>query len=100
MNRRTSAVPAALVVALATPVAADAREWADGDVFVGLSDGKYNVYSNDGTLHETLSQTAAGFAVDCAFDRSGVLYTTAFNFARLERYIQPHPHTKLTDVTT
>src|SRR5215210_4143301 len=100
MNRRTSAILAALVIGLALPVAADAREWVDGDVFVGLDSGKYNVYSNDGTLHETLSQTAAGFAVDCAFDRSGVLHTTAFGFSRIERFLLPHPHTKLTDVAT
>jgi len=100
--RRCSAqlVLLGLAAILAAPVAAQAREWQDGDVFVGLQSGKYNVYSNEGTLQETLSQTAAGFAVDCAFDRSGVLHTTAFAFDRVERFIAPHPHGKLDDVTT
>ena len=44
MNRRSPALLLlALTVALAFPVAASAREWADGDVFVGLVSGQYNV---------------------------------------------------------
>src|SRR3954470_1423398 len=96
----TTATVIGIAVALAIPVAAQAREWSDGDVFVGLQSGKYNVYANDGTLQETLNQTASGFAVDCAFDRSGVLHTTAFGFSRVEPFTAPHPHTKLDDVPT
>ena len=39
-------------------------------------------------------------AVGCAFDRSGVLYTTAFRFSRLVRFLGPAPHNKLAPVPT
>ena len=91
----------ALAIVLAVPVAASAHDWQTGDVFVGLSDGQYNVYDNAGTLREVLDQTAtAGHrAVDCAFDNSGVLHTTAFDDAKLVRFLLPHAHSKLADVT-
>jgi hypothetical protein len=91
-------VLAATLIIIAIPVGASAHDWTDGDVFVGLISGQYNVYDNGGTLRETINQTAAGFAVNCAFDRSGVLHTTAFSFSRMERFLLPHPHSKLADV--
>jgi streptogramin lyase len=98
--RRRSKLGAIAVLAImaAAPVAAWGRDWQKGDVFVGLSTGQYNIYDNAGILHETLNQTSVGagnFAVNCAFDRSGVLHTTAFFFNRLERFLLPHPHSKL-----
>jgi hypothetical protein len=90
----------AVALCLAVPVAASAAEWNDGDVFVGLISGEYNVYDNGGTLQETISQGSLGFAVDCAFDRAGVLHTTAFGFSKVVRFRAPHPHTKLADVPT
>jgi|tagenome__1003787_1003787.scaffolds.fasta_scaffold20981839_2 hypothetical protein len=94
-------MPALLAVALtlAVPVAASAYDWRNGDVFVGLSTGQYNVYDNGGTLHETINQSTTGagnFAVDCAFDRASVLYTTAFAQNTVVRFLAPAPHTILT----
>jgi hypothetical protein len=80
----------AVALCLAVPVAASAAEWNDGDVFVGLISGEYNVYDNGGTLQETISQGSLGFAVDCAFDRAGVLHTTAFGFSKVVRFRAPH----------
>ena len=75
------------------PAAALAADWKDGDVFVGLSTGAYNVYDNGGTLLESVAQSAPpGRAVDCAFDRAGVLFTTAFDNSRVVRFLGPHPH--------
>ena len=95
---------AAIALLLATPVAASAADFKDGDVFVGTSTGEYIVYDNGGTLLETIDQALAASgtreAVDCAFDRAGVLYTTAFQFARLVRFLGPAPHNKLSAVTT
>jgi hypothetical protein len=85
-------------------VAASGADFKNGDVLVGTSTGEYNVYDNGGTLLETTDQglaaTGSREAVDCAFDRSGVLYTTAFRFSRLVRFLGPAPHTKLSPVTT
>ncbi len=93
---------AAMLILLATPVAASGADWKAGDVFVGTSTGAYNVYANNGTLLETIDQglgtTGVREAVDCAFDRSGVLYTTAFKFGRLVRFLGPAPHNKLAPV--
>ncbi len=100
-RRISRAVPLfAIASALAFPVAASAGEWKDGDVFVGLVTGQYNVYSNDGTLQETISQTDPGFAVDCAFNLSGVLHTTAFSTNEIIRFLGPHPHTRQADLPT
>jgi streptogramin lyase len=95
------AVVVAVVFALSAGVAS-AYDWQNGDVFVGQSNGKYFVYDNGGTLRETdlVQDTGAGFAVDCAFDRGGLLHTTAFSFARVVRFLDPSPHSIFTpDVT-
>jgi hypothetical protein len=97
----TLLLTAAIALLLATPVAASAADFKNGDVFVGTSDGKYNVYDNGGTLLQTIDQAAGGAqAVDCAFDRSGVLHTTAFRAAQVVRFLGPAPHTKLAPVPT
>jgi hypothetical protein len=103
-RRRFSTITVVLAIAagLAAPVAASAYDWQNGDVFVGLSDGHYNVYDNGGTLRQTIDQTATGGlnrAVDCAFDNSGVLHTTAFDAGTVVRFLLPEPHTKLADIT-
>src|SRR5919198_849972 len=103
-RRRGAVLTAVLAVAivLALPVAASAYDWQNGDVFVGLSDGHYNVYDNGGTLRQTIDQTVTGAgnrAVDCAFDNSGVLHTTAFDQGTVVRFLLPEPHTKLADIT-
>jgi sugar lactone lactonase YvrE len=97
---------AVLAVALLFAVAAgtaSAYEWQNGDVFVGLSTGQYNVYDNSGISQDQITQTNTGpsdFAVDCAFDRSGVLHTTAFAFNTIVRFRGPAPHTIVTpDIT-
>ena len=96
---------AAIALLLATPVAASAADFRDGDVFVGTSTGEYNVYDNGGTLLETIDQGLGSGrfpreALGCAFDRSGVVHTTAFRFSRLVRFLGPAPHTKLGPVIT
>ena len=95
MRRRTAIILLAVLVTVALPVAAFGRDWEDGDVFVGLATGHYNVYDNDGTLQESVDTATAGFTVNCAFDRAGVLHGTAFATNEIVRFLGPHPHTKL-----
>jgi hypothetical protein len=99
-RHRVLAAVLVVATALAAPVAAQAYDWQNGDVFVGLSDGQYNIYDNSGTLRQTVDQgTGAGHrAVDCAFDNSGVLHTTAFDDDKLVRFLLPEPHTRLADI--
>jgi hypothetical protein len=94
-SRLFVAVVAIAIVFAATAGAASAYEWQNGDVFVGLSTGQYNVYDNGGLLQDQINQTTTGasrFAVDCAFDRSGVLHTTAYSVNQLVRFRGPAPH--------
>ena len=101
---RSLLLVAAAAVCFAVPVAAQGADWKSGDVFVGTSTGEYNVYSNSGTLLETIDQaqsnTGTREAVDCAFDASGVLHTAAFRFSNIVRFLNPHPHTQLAPVAT
>src|SRR5215212_8772195 len=88
---------------LAVPVAAHAADFKAGDVFVGTNSGQYEVFSNQGTRLESIDQglSGGGFtpAEGCAFDRSGVLYTSSFSFSKVVRFLGPAPHTRLTPVT-
>jgi hypothetical protein len=97
--RRNWTIPVllGLVLALAVPVAASAYNWRNGDVFVGQVDGRYFVYDNGGTLQDTsqINQGFNGFAVDCAFDRSGVLFTTGFDADNVVRFLGVEPHSIL-----
>lgn len=101
--RRTAFVAAlALAATVAVPVGASAYDWQSGDVFVGLSSGQYNVYDNGGTLHETINQASTGpnhYAVDCAFDRAGVLHTTAYTVPAIDRFLGPAPHNPMPQLT-
>jgi hypothetical protein len=101
--RRTAfAAILALAATLAVPVGASAYDWQSGDVFVGLSSGQYNVYDNGGTLHETINQASTGvnhYAVDCAFDRAGVLLTTAYTVPAIDRFLGPAPHNPIPQIT-
>src|SRR5829696_8671962 len=101
--RRPLFLTLTLAALLAVPVAAHAADFKSGDVFVGTNSGQYDVYSNEGPRHETLDQgiSAGGFtpAEGCALDRSGVLYTSAFSFAKVVRFLGPAPHTRLVPIT-
>ena len=69
--RRTGRAALALALLALGPMAATASSapWNIGDVFVGIGDGKYNVYDNSGTFKETIDQgNHARFTTGCAFD--------------------------------
>jgi hypothetical protein len=92
-----------LALLAAVPVAAQAADFKPGDVLVGTNAGQYEVFSNEGTRLETIDQGlgVAAFtpAEGCAFDRSGVLYTSSFSFSKVVRFLGPAPHPRLTPVT-
>src|SRR6187200_874328 len=97
--RRPLLLTLTLAGLLAVPVAAHAADFKAGDVLVGTRFGQYEVFSNQGTFLETIDQGlgSGGFtpAESCAFDRSGVLYTSAFSFGKVVRFLSPAPHTTL-----
>jgi hypothetical protein len=100
-RRPLAIVVAALAVALAVPVAAWAAEWNNGDVFVGLNTGMYNVYDNGGNSKDAIDQSlGAGRAGDCAFDGGGVLHTPHLDANSVVRFQGAHPHGKLANIPT
>jgi len=85
----------AVTLSFSSPlVPAEAAEWLKGDVFVGVSSGAYNVYSNSGVLKETISDGLGGFTTGCAFNADqSKLYTTNFSNNKVVIYQSKHPHT-------
>jgi hypothetical protein len=70
-----------------------ATTWNEGDVFVGLGDGSYQVYSNDGVFKETIDTGLGGFATGCAFNPDeSLLYTTAFSATKVVVFDNDSPH--------
>jgi DNA-binding beta-propeller fold protein YncE len=71
-----------------------AEDWAVGDVFVGVSNGTYMVFSNAGVFKEQISQAMGGFTTGCAFDPLLTkLYTTNFSNTKVVVFNDAHPHT-------
>jgi hypothetical protein len=88
-----------VLAALAGP--AMASDWEEGDVFVGISDGTYQVYDNNGTYKESISSGLGGFTTGCAFDPTlAMLYTTDFSDSIVTVYDDVHPHNILTSIDT
>jgi hypothetical protein len=69
--------------------------WSVGDVFLGVSNGQYQVRAQDGTLKEIISDGRGGFTTGCAFDTVGNLYATNFGTSVVDKYSasDPHPRT-------
>jgi hypothetical protein len=73
---------------------AEAADWVNGDLFLAVSDGRYQVRAQDGTLKETLVDGLGGFTTGCGFNPSrDKLYTTNFSSTRVIVYDRVHPHT-------
>ncbi|MGI8426633.1 MAG: hypothetical protein ACR2M4_08585 [Actinomycetota bacterium] len=67
--------------------------WVTGDVFVGVGNGAYQVYDNQGVFKEAVSDGLGGFTVGCAFNPSLTrLYTTNFTNTAVVVYGDPSPH--------
>src|SRR3989441_8958057 len=79
----------------------DLVTWVKGDVFVGVSTGSYQVYSNSGDLKETISDGLGGFTAGCAFNPAlDKLYTTDFSFSMVVVYDNTPPHPILQTINT
>src|SRR5438034_7165469 len=79
----------------------EAPDWVQGDAFVGVSNGSYQVYSNSGDLKETISDGLGGFTAGCAFNPVlDKLYTTDFSFSMVAVYDNTPPHPILQTINT
>jgi hypothetical protein len=69
-----------------------ASDWRVGDVFVGIGNGQYKVFDNDGNLEETIRDGEGGTTGGCAFDSTYHLVTTSISKAKVLRYKIDDPH--------
>jgi hypothetical protein len=93
MTRRVACLAAVVLAALLSATAAFAATWNTGDIFVGVSSGNYNVYSNTGVFKETVN-AGSSFTTGCAFNNDqSQLFGTYFGNGNLEAFATPHPHT-------
>ncbi len=97
----TVAVVAAALVAVTASAASAATTWVKGDVFAGVSNGSYNVYSNSGAFKEKISDGSDSFTTGCAFNSSQTrLYTTSFDTGNIVAYNDASPHTIAQTINT
>ena len=106
MSHRTKHfMPVAAVLLVGTlighPQAAEGSTWNIGDVFVGISNGNYQVYDNTGIFKETIFNGLGGFTTGCAFNPSLTkLYTTAFSATKVVVFDDLHPHSTIQVIDT
>ena len=88
-----SALSLLVVSLMAQSPALAATTWNEGDVFVAVSGGSYQVYSNDGVFKETIDTGLGGFTTGCAFNPDeSLLYTTAFSATKVVVFDNDAPH--------
>jgi hypothetical protein len=77
--------------------------WVTGDVFVGVGDGKYQVYNNLGLFKETIGSGVPGFTTGCAFNddaNATKLYTTSFTAGKVVVFNETTPHDVLDEIVS
>lgn len=81
---------------------AGAQTWENGDVFVGVANGQYNVYSNSGVFKQTLTNnSASGYTLGCGFTADmSKLYTLDNDNHAVEIYDGNPPHSQVNSITT
>jgi Ca2+-binding RTX toxin-like protein len=92
-------VSAALLLLLSQQVAS-AATWVDGDVFAGATGGtsRYDVYSNDGVLKDSVP-VPAGIPTGCSVSDSGDLLATNFTTDAL-RFDGADPHSLVQTISS
>jgi hypothetical protein len=93
LTRCTAVLVTALLWLMAGTQALATTTWHIGDVFAGVADGQYKVYSNAGVYKETISDGLGGYTTGCSFNPAlDKLYTTNFTSNRVVVYNDPSPH--------
>jgi sugar lactone lactonase YvrE len=85
----------------AGPPAAGATTWNNGDVFVAVGNGSYNVYDNAGVFKQTITSPLGATTTGCSFNLAGdKLYTTNWSHNRVVVYGNADPHPILQTIST
>jgi sugar lactone lactonase YvrE len=81
--------------------AAAATTWNNGDVFVAVGNGSYNVYDNAGVFKQTITSPLGATTTGCSFDLAGdKLYTTNWSNNKVVVYDNADPHPILQTIST
>ena len=73
--------------------------WATGDVFVGVGNGSYKVYSNTGAFKDTIT-TSTDLTAGCAFNSLFDIYTTNATNTKVFKFDGDVPHAVLQTIDT
>ncbi|HEY2667882.1 MAG TPA: hypothetical protein VGK51_13690 [Actinomycetota bacterium] len=85
----------------AGPPAAGATTWNNGDVFVAVGNGSYNVYDNAGVFKQTITSPLGATTTGCSFNLAGdKLYTTNWSNNKVVVYGNADPHPILQTIST
>ncbi len=63
-----------------------AQSFKNGDVFVGVADGRIQWHSANGTLIKTLNTNQGGYTTGMAFDKASNLYVTNFSASSVSKF--------------
>lgn len=90
--RATAATLIVMTVAFGGAPAA-AAVWTRGDLFVGVSNGQYQIRDGAGVLKETVTGPFGGSTTGCAFNGDLTkFYTTFFDATKVVVFDVAHPH--------
>jgi cysteine-rich repeat protein len=91
--RRSGCWLAIAATLAASPCPAPAGDWLPGDVFIGVSNGRYEIRSPDGaTVRDILDDGLGGTTTGCLVDDAGNLWTTSWEANQVVVYSGMHPH--------
>lgn len=87
MNRRLLTIAVAFAATFALAGAAQASDFANGDVFVAIGNSTVQEYTPNGVLVQTLNDLSGStYTTGMAFDSTGNLYVTNFSIGTLSQF--------------
>lgn len=94
-------LPLVAIVVASGPPSAAAASWTRGDLFIGVSGGKYQVRDGAGALKETITGPFGGFTTGCAFNNDFTrFYGTYFSATKVVAFDFAHPHAAAQTIDT
>src|SRR2546428_12471291 len=80
-------------IGLAGTPPAEAADWTRGDLFVGVSGGKYQIRDSTGALKETITGPFSGATTGCPFNNDLTsFYHTLFSAPNVVAFDGAHRH--------
>lgn len=101
IRRHTRKLTACAAAALLCSLTFAGQPWVNGDVFVGVANGQYFVYSNAGAFKQSINSGLGSFTTGGSFNSDfSRLFTTSFGAGRVTVYDGVAPHAVLQQIDT